>query len=263
MLRLENLKKTFTNPNSSTTVLNNLTLKLERGSFNVLIGGNGCGKSTLLSLITGSQTQDCGQILLDDEDLNAYSENKRFQKIAMIHQNTQLGTVSNMSVLENLALAEAKGQSFGLQLTLPLGYKRRLAKKSFYQDILCELNMGLENKLDLGVKNLSGGQRQALSLAMSLLSVSKLLLLDEHTAALDPKTSESVMTLTDRFVRKHQLTTLMVTHDLEQASCFGDRLLLLKEGEIALDVSGKQKKALQAKDLIAVYTTHTKRSILI
>ncbi len=263
MLRLVNLKKAFTNPNSSTTVLNNVSLELEKGSFNILIGGNGSGKSTLLSLITGTQTQDFGQILLDDENLAAMSEHQRFRQIAMIHQNTQLGTVSNMSVLENLALAEAKGQSFGLQLALPLSYKRRLAKKSFYQDILCELNMGLENKLDLGVNNLSGGQRQALSLAMSLLSVSKLLLLDEHTAALDPKTSESVMSLTDRFVKNHQLTTLMVTHDLEQASYFGDRLLLLKEGEIALDVSGKQKKALQAKDLMTVYTNHSKYSISI
>lgn len=263
MLRLLNLKKAFTNPNSSTTVLNNVSLELAQGSFNILIGGNGSGKSTLLSLITGAQTQDFGQILLNDEDLAAMSEHQRFQQISMIHQNTQLGTVSNMSVLENLALAEAKGQSFGLQFTLPLSHKRRLAKKCFYQDILRELDMGLENKLDLDVKNLSGGQRQALSLAMSLLNASKLLLLDEHTAALDPKTSESVMTLTDRFVRKHQLTTLMVTHDLEQASFFGNRLLLLKEGEIALDVSGKQKKALQAKDLMAVYTTHSKRSILI
>jgi putative ABC transport system ATP-binding protein len=263
MLHLLNLKKTFTNPSSSTTILNNVTLELKQGSFNILIGGNGSGKSTLLSLITGAQTQDQGQILLNDEDLGALSEHQRFQQISMIHQNTQLGTVSNMSVLENLALAEAKGQSFGLQFTLPLSRKRRLAKKSFYQEILCELDMGLENKLELSANHLSGGQRQALSLAMSLLNASKLLLLDEHTAALDPKTSESVMTLTDRFVRKHQLTTLMVTHDLEQASFFGDRLLLLKEGQIALDVSGKQKKALQAKDLMSVYTNHSKHSILI
>lgn len=253
MLKCRSLHKSFNSPGHSHTVLSDFNLELAPGSFNVLIGGNGAGKSTLLGLITGSQTPDRGQMLLADEDLTPLPVHERLRRMTLIHQNTQAGSVGSMTLFENMALAEAKGKAFGLQPTLSLKALPRAEQRRRYQALLASLDMGLETRLDLPAHLLSGGQRQALTLAMSLQYDAKLLLLDEHTAALDPKTSEQVMALTDQFIRQHQLTTLMVTHDLEQAIAYGDRLLLLEQGKISLDLSGAQKKALQTKDLLSVY----------
>lgn len=253
MLKCQALHKTYSSVAHSHSVLSNFSLELAPGSFNVLIGGNGVGKSTLLGLITGSQNPDRGQIFLADENLTPMPVHERLRRMTLIHQNTQAGSVGSMTLFENMALAEAKGKVFGLQPALSLKAMPRADQRRRYQALLASLDMGLETRLDLPAQLLSGGQRQALTLAMSLQYDAKLLLLDEHTAALDPKTSQQVMALTDQFVRQHQLTTLMVTHDLEQAISYGDRLLLLEQGQIRLDLSGAPKKALQTKDLLSVY----------
>ncbi len=253
MLSCKNLCKSFSNNYSQTTVLRQLNLDLTPGSFNVLIGGNGAGKSTLMQLVSGALQPDSGSIQLGTLDLLKMNTPERFQHLALVHQDPARGSVGSLSVLENLALAKAKLCSSPLKPVI--AFKRRLKEEQrrYYTTYLSELNMGLEQHLDTPVNCLSGGQRQALALAMCLLSPVKLLLLDEHTAALDPKVSEQLMQLTESFVRRHQVTALMVTHDLEQAVNYGDRLLMMQQGQITLDLSGAAKKALQTKDLLEVY----------
>lgn len=206
-----------------------------------------------MGLITGNTSPDQGEILLEGTPIQNLVPHKRQKSIAMIHQNTALGSVSSMTLLEVIALSAAKGHPFGLQKVLPLSKNRRQNLKQQYQEYLSEMEMGLENCIDHTVSSLSGGQRQALTLLCSLMNTPKLLLLDEHTAALDPKTSERVMVMTDRFIRRNNVTTLMITHDLEQAVQYGDRLLLMESGRMTLDLFGAQKKALQPKDLIHCY----------
>lgn len=257
MLECLNLSKTYTTPQQTAKVLTQFDLRLETGTFNVLIGSNGAGKSTLVNLITGSTFPDSGRIAIDGHEIQTLSPHKRQKYIATVHQNTSLGTIGSMTLLENMALVAAKGSVYGLEKIIPSKKSSRTKLRKTYTEILETLDMGLEKFLDLPVSNLSGGQRQALTLAMSLLNQPKLLLLDEHTAALDPKTSERIMTLTDRFVRTHGITTLMITHDLEQAIHYGDRLILLDSGKISLDLLGQEKKALQPKDLMSYYFNST------
>lgn len=232
-------------------------MKLETGSFNVLIGSNGAGKSTLVSLITGNTFPDGGKIVVDRDEIQDLAPHQRQKYIATVHQNTSLGTIGSMTIMENMALVAAKGTSYGLEKIVPTPKASRNQMRKDYVELLETLDMGLEKFLDLPVSNLSGGQRQALTLAMSLLNKPKLLLLDEHTAALDPKTSQRIMALTERFVRTHGITTLMITHDLEQAIHYGDRLILLDSGKISLDLLGQEKKALQPKDLMSYYFNST------
>ncbi len=257
MLQCRGLSKTYTTDHQTAKVLTQFNLDLKPGSFNILIGSNGAGKSTLVGLITGNVFPDEGQILVDGHEIQRCSPHERQGYIATVHQNTSLGTIGSMTIMENMALVAAKGKSFGLQKALPSGKETQGQMRKAYAEILQDLDMGLEKFLDTPVKSLSGGQRQALTLAMSLLTTPKLLLLDEHTAALDPKTSERIMALTARFVETHHITTLMITHDLEQAIQYGDRLILLESGKIALDLSGQEKKALQPKDLMSYYFNST------
>ena len=243
MLNCINLSKHFTTGPSTVQVLSNFHLNLIPGSFNVLIGGNGAGKSTLVQLIAGGLLPDSGQILLGDQDITALVPHQRMQQLAFVQQDPAKGTVGALSVMENLALVSSKTQTFSLKPLLPLSKIERNRQRESYSEHLRQLHMGLENHLDTSVKHLSGGQRQGLALAMCLLNPTKLLLLDEHTAALDPKASEQLMAITDHFVRTHQLTTLMITHDLHQAINYGDRLLMLQHGQLKLDLDQTAKKA--------------------
>lgn len=253
MLNCKNLCKSFSNSYSQTTVLRNLNLTLAPGSFNVLIGGNGAGKSTLMQLIAGALQPDSGNIQLGELDLLQLNTPERFRHLALVHQDPARGSVGSLTVLENLALAKAKLDAAPLRAVIAFNKRLKAEQRRYYTAYLSELGMGLEQHLDTPVSCLSGGQRQALTLAMCLLSPVKLLLLDEHTAALDPKASEQLMQLTETFVRQHQVTALMVTHDLEQALTYGDRLLMMQQGQITLDLTGAEKKALQTKDLLEVY----------
>lgn len=253
MLTCLNLSKRYTTGPNSVQVLNNFSLTLKPGSFNVLIGGNGAGKSTLVKLIAGSTEPDSGQINLGDQPLTPLPPHLRMRYLSLVQQDPSLGTVGSLTVLENLALVTSKGQSLTLKPLLALRRGQRRLQRAYYEAHLSALNMGLEQHLDTPVKHLSGGQRQALALSLCLLSPTKLLLLDEHTAALDPKASAQLMQLTDTFVRQHQLTTLMITHDLQQALRYGDRLLMLQQGQLTLDLDENAKKALQPKDLLEIY----------
>lgn len=253
MLNCINLSKHYTTGPNTVSVLKHFNLHLKPGSFNVLIGSNGAGKSTLIQLIAGSAMPSSGQILLGDTDLTPLLPHQRMQQLAFVQQAPGKGTVGALSVLQNLALVSSQTRPFSLKPLLPLNKAKNSELREQYRECLRQLNMGLENHLDTPVKHLSGGQRQGLALAMCMQNPAKLLLLDEHTAALDPKASAQLMDITDHFVRTHELTTLMITHDLQQALSYGDRLLMLHQGRLQLDLDQKAKKALQPKDLLAVY----------
>lgn len=253
MLICENLCKSYVLQEGEMEILKNFNLHLQPASFNVLIGGNGAGKSTLLKLITADEEADQGKMFLRGRPLAGLKPHERGKKIAILRQDPRAGTIGSMSVLENLRLADAKGSRFDLSQNLPFFREKRLKVRDDYQSLLKPLDMGLEQLLDTQVQNLSGGQRQALALMMVTLHKPDLLLLDEHTAALDPKTSRQIMALTETYVRHQKICTLMITHELEDAIHFGDRLLMLKDGRLALDLNGQEKKALHVKDLLKIY----------
>lgn len=253
MLICQNLTKSYTSIEGTKQVLDHLNLKIEEGSFTILLGGNGAGKSTLLKLISGDESADSGDILMDNVSIASLSSHKRAKHLAKLSQTPSLGTVGSMTVLENLSLYASKGSPYTLKPNLPFSKNEEKKLLHRFREALETLDMGLEKQLHTPAMNLSGGQRQALALVMLTLSKPKLLLLDEHTAALDPKTSIKIMDITTSFAKTHALTTLMITHELGQALEYGDRLILLKEGKITLDVSGHEKKALQKKDLLELY----------
>lgn len=253
MLICENICKSYIMEGSEAKVLKHLNLTLEPRSFNVLIGSNGAGKSTLLKLITADEEADSGQIYVNGRPLSGLQAHERGKNIAILRQNPSAGTIGSMTVLENLSLASAKGSRYDLSLNLPLFKAKRAKVKAHYQNLLKPLEMGFEKLMDTQVQHLSGGQRQALALIMVTLHKPDLLLLDEHTAALDPKTSKQIMALTEAYVHSQGICTLMITHELEDTLQYGDRLILLREGKIALDLFGQQKKALSVKDLLGVY----------
>ena len=248
MLELRDLHKTF-NPGTvnAKTALNGLDLTLRDGEFVTVIGGNGAGKSTMLNAAAGTLTVDAGQIFLDGADVTGLPEYKRAAYIGRVFQDPMMGTAPSMQIEENLALAARRGQ------------KRRLRRgvskeeRETYRQLLASLELGLENRLSAEVSTLSGGQRQALTLLMATLKSPKLLLLDEHTAALDPKTAAKVMALTDRIVSREHLTTLMITHNMRDAIQYGSRLVMLHEGRVILDISGEEKKHLTVTDLLAEF----------
>ena len=245
MLDLKNVSKTF-HPGTvnARTALNDLTLHLDEGDFVTVIGGNGAGKSTLLNAIAGTFAVDCGSISIGGQDVTRLPEYKRAALIGRVFQDPMLGTAATMQIEENLALAARRGQTRGLKWGITK------AEREKYRALLQPLDLGLEDRLTAKVGLLSGGQRQALTLLMASLKQPKLLLLDEHTAALDPKTAAKVLALSDQIVAENHLTTLMITHNMKDAIRHGNRLLMMSAGKVVLDISGEEKKKLTVEDLL-------------
>lgn len=256
MLELKNISKTF-NPGTVTekVALKNIDLKINDGDFITVIGGNGAGKSTLLNTIAGVFESDTGSITLDDVDLTFMPEYKRAQYFGRVFQDPALGTATNMQIEENLALALRRGKKRGL------GWGIRNEERANYKEKLALLGLGLENRMKSKVGLLSGGQRQAVTLLMATLQKPRLLLLDEHTAALDPKTAHLVLELTEQFIKTDNLTAFMVTHNMKNAIQYGNRLIMMSEGKIIYDVSGEEKKNLQVKDLLEKFSLNSERDV--
>lgn len=248
MLKIQALHKVFNeNTINENKVFSNFTLDVAEGDFISIIGSNGAGKSTLLNIISGNIKSDEGYIELDGIDMSKADEFKRSKLICRVFQNPSLGVAPNMTILENLALADNKGKRYGLTLGIN---KKRI---SYYKELLKELDLGLEDKLYNKVNLLSGGQRQALTMLMAVMSKPKLLLLDEHTAALDPKTSMKIMEITEKILKETNITTMMVTHNLKQAIKTGNRLIMMHRGEILIDVKGDEKSQLTTEKLMDLF----------
>ena len=230
------------------TILDHVNLTIREGDFITILGGNGAGKSTLLNAIAGVFLVDEGSISIDDVDVTRMSEHRRASFLGRVFQDPMMGTAATMGIDENLALAARRGKSRGL------GSGITKAERAHYKELLKELDLGLENRLTSKVGLLSGGQRQALTLLMATLNRPKLLLLDEHTAALDPKTAAKVLTLSDKIVAEQNLTTLMVTHNMRDAIVHGNRLIMMWDGKIILDIKGEEKKNLTVDDLLHQFT---------
>ena len=249
MLEIQNVSKTF---NAGTvnekTALNGLNLKLNEGDFVTVIGGNGAGKSTMLNAVAGVWPVDCGKIIIDGVDVTRLGEHQRAAYIGRVFQDPMTGTAATMQIEENLALAARRGKP----RTLRIGITR--AEREQYRELLKSLDLGLENRLTARVGLLSGGQRQALTLLMASLKKPKLLLLDEHTAALDPKTAAKVLELSDQIVQENSLTTLMITHNMKDAIAHGNRLIMMDAGRVVVDISGEDKKKLTVPDLLALFS---------
>ena len=248
MLELKELYKTF-NPGTinAKTALNGLSLTLNDGDFVTVIGGNGAGKSTMLNATAGTLFVDSGKVIIYGADVTNLPEHKRAAFIGRVFQDPMMGTAPSMWIEENLALAARRGKP----RTLRIGITR--AEREQYRELLKSLDLGLENRLTARVGLLSGGQRQALTLLMATMNKPKLLLLDEHTAALDPKTALKVLTLSAKIVEENHLTTMMITHNMKDAIKYGNRLIMMHEGHIIYDVSGDEKKNLQVSDLLAKF----------
>ena len=249
MLELRNISKTFF-PGTvhEKTALDNLSLTLHEGDFVTVIGGNGAGKSTMLNAIAGTFTVDSGSILIDGKDVTKLPEYKRAALLGRVFQDPMMGTAPTMQIQENLALAARRGQHRGLKW----GITQQEQQEYFRR--LKELDLGLEDRMKAKVGLLSGGQRQALTLLMAAMQKPKLLLLDEHTAALDPKTAAKVLELSDQIVQENQLTTLMITHNMKDAIAHGNRLIMMDAGHVVVDVSGEDKKKLTVPDLLAMFS---------
>ncbi|WZL73245.1 ATP-binding cassette domain-containing protein [Clostridiaceae bacterium 35-E11] len=248
MLQIRNLSKTFhKNTINEKTVFHRFSIDIEDGDFITIIGSNGAGKSTLLNIISGSIEMDEGTIALSNRDISHQPEFKRAKGIGRVFQDPTMGTSPSMTIVENLSMAINKGKKYGLS--------RGASKKDipYFSEILSSLSLGLENQLHTKVGLLSGGQRQALSLLMATISNPELILLDEHTAALDPKTSERMIDLTEKIITEKKITTLMVTHNLHQAINLGNRLIMLHQGEVVLDIKGEEKKQLTIEKLLGCF----------
>lgn len=248
MLKITDLQKTF-NPGTinAKTALNGLNLNLKDGDFVTVIGGNGAGKSTMLNAIAGVWKPDYGAIEIDGVDVTNMPEHKRAQFLGRVFQDPMKGTSPDMEIAENLAIAARRG------IKRKLVWGVRKAEREQYSQLLATLELGLEDRLSAKVGLLSGGQRQAVTLLMATLKRPKLLLLDEHTAALDPKTAAKVLELTDRIVTESKLTTLMITHNMKDAITYGNRLIMMHEGHIIVDVEGEEKKKLTVEDLLNLF----------
>ena len=245
MLELNHLYKTF-NPGTvnAKTALKDLSLTLKDGDFVTVIGGNGAGKSTMLNAIAGVWPVDSGSIVLDGKDITALQEHQRAKYIGRVFQDPMLGTAPNMQIDENLALAMRRGKSRGLRWGVTA------SERTLYREKLKALGLGLEDRMSSKVGLLSGGQRQALTLLMASLQKPKLLLLDEHTAALDPATAAKVLELSERIIQENGLTAMMITHNMSDAIRHGTRLIMMNQGRIILDISGAEKQKLTKKDLM-------------
>lgn len=245
MLDVVKINKTFNaNTVNEKKALTDLSLKLNDGDFVTVIGGNGAGKSTTLNCIAGVYQVESGSISIDGTDVSKWPEYKRAKLLGRVFQDPMMGTASKMGIEENLAIALRRGE----HRSLKWGISNR--ERDMYREILKPLGLGLENRLGSKVGLLSGGQRQALTLLMATLKQPKVLLLDEHTAALDPKTARIVLELTDKIIKQHNLTTMMVTHNMRHAIEYGNRIIMMLEGKIVLDISGDEKKNLKVEDLL-------------
>lgn len=245
MLKVNNIYKTFNKGTvNEKLALNGLSLELNEGDFVTIIGGNGAGKSTLLNSICGVFRVDSGSIVIDGADVTRLPEHKRAKYLGRVFQDPMMGTAADMWIEENMSLAYRRGKKRGLKWAITAKERER------YKEMLAELGLGLEDRLSSKVKLLSGGQRQALTLLMAVMQKPKLLLLDEHTAALDPKTAETVLNLSDKFITEGNLTTLMITHNMRDAIAHGNKLIMMHEGRIIYSAEGEEKQRLTVDDLL-------------
>lgn len=245
MLELREVSKTYNaGTENETRIFDRFSLSVPDGQFVTIVGSNGSGKTTLLNLICGSVPLDGGDVLVGGKSIARLKDYRRYATMGRVYQNPALGTCPNLTMLENLSLAEGKGRPFGLGRAVD---KRRIES---YRAELRALDLGLEDKLNVKMGSLSGGQRQAVALLMATMTPLQFLILDEHTAALDPKTAETIMALTDRVVREKRLTAMMVTHNLRHALEYGDRILMLNRGGVVLDRAGEEKQALSIETLL-------------
>lgn len=253
MLEIKNLSKKFNvGTENEMTVFEEFNLRINKGECTGILGANGCGKSTLFNIISGVLTEDSGEILLKEEKINKLKENARAKYIGRVHQNPSMGVSPSLTILENISLSDKKCQRFGL---------RRLINKSKleeFREILKTLDLGLENMLNTEVRYLSGGQRQSLSLLMATMKKPELLLLDEHTAALDPKTSRLIMDKTKELIDSHSLTTMMISHNVKDAINYSDRIVMLDKGKVVLDVRNGD---ISEKELIDIFNAKNYDSI--
>lgn len=248
MLELNNIFVSF---NKGTVdempLFEDFNFSVEKGEFVSVVGSNGSGKTTLLNLICGSLMPDSGTVTLMDKNITSLPEYKRAKMIGRVFQDPKMGTCSNLTVLENFALADNKNKPFSLTGAIS---KKRI---DYYKSLLSQCNMGLEDRLNSKVGLLSGGQRQAIALIIACMTKVELLILDEHTAALDPKSSERIMELTDEMINKHSMTAVMVTHNLRHAVNYGSRLIMMDKGNIVLDKAGEEKKSVKIEDILDVF----------
>ena len=248
MLELRNIEKYY-NPGTinEMCLFDKFNLTVDKGEFVSVVGSNGSGKTSMLNILCGSIPVEGGQILINGSDITKQKEFKRNPRIGRVYQNPAMGTCPSMTILENMSLADNKGKVFGLS---------RGTNKSrieYYREQLSQLGLGLEDKMDVKVGALSGGQRQAMALLMSTMTPIDFLILDEHTAALDPKTAELIMKLTGKIVEEKKLTTIMVTHNLRYAVEYGNRLLMMHQGGVVMDLKGKEKEELQVEDILSKF----------
>ena len=249
MIELNNIFKYY-NPGLVTEncIFHNFNLEIDEHEFVSVVGSNGSGKTTMLNIICGSIDIDHGNIFLDGNDISKEPEYRRMYRIGRVYQNPAMGTCPSMNIIENMALAENKNKRFGLTRLID---KKRI---DYYRDELKKLGLGLEDKIYVPVGSLSGGQRQAISLLMTTMSEIDFLILDEHTAALDPKTADIIMELTDKLVKEKNLTSIMVTHNLRYAIEYGSRLIMMHQGEAIIDKKGEEKKNMNVKDILQKFT---------
>ena len=249
MLEIRDITKVY-NPGTvaEQQLFEHFSLTVETGQFVTIVGGNGSGKTSLLNILCGSIPMDGGDVLIDGKSVRRLKDYRRYADMGRVYQNPSAGTCPNLTMLENLSLADNKGKPFGLGW----GVNRRRADA--YRDQLRELGLGLEDKLDVKMGALSGGQRQAVSLLMATMTPLRFLILDEHTAALDPKTAAKVLSLSDQIVAENHLTTMMVTHNMRDAIAHGNRLIMMYDGRIVIDVAGEEKKKLTVPDLLALFS---------
>ena len=258
MIRVEGIRKVFKKGTIDEKVaIAEISLHCRGGDFITVIGSNGAGKTTLLNLIAGTFTPDEGEVLIDGTRVTHLPEHRRARYLGRIFQNPLVGTAASMTIEENLAMADLRGRPRGLRWGVTK------SRREFYKDILKMLDLGLETRLKDSVSLLSGGQRQSLTLLMATLSLPKLLLLDEHTAALDPRTAQTVMKLTQDIVRENHLTTIMVTHNMLQAIRCGNRMIMLHEGRIRFDIEGEDKSALTVEEVVRRFGAELKDEALL
>ena len=250
MIELKNVTKYYNGGTiMETCVFRNFNLKINNSEFVSVVGSNGSGKTSLLNIICGSISLDSGEIFIDNCNITSKSEFKRMTNIGRVFQNPALGTCPSLNIIENLAMAENKNKSYNLTRLIKKGDKDR------YRELLKKLKLGLEDKWNIPMGSLSGGQRQAVALLMSTMTKIDFLILDEHTAALDPKTADKIMELTDEIVREKKLTSIMVTHNLRYAVEYGDRLIMMHEGNVVMDKKEDEKKFLKVDDILDKFTT--------
>ena len=258
MVKLEGIRKIFAKGTVDEKVaIDRISLHIKKGDFVTIIGSNGAGKSTLLNLTSGTYFPDQGEVFISGSRVTQLAEHRRSKYLGRIFQNPLTGTASSMTIEENLAMADLRGQTRGLRWGVAK------ARREHYREILKMLELGLENRLKDTVSLLSGGQRQSLTLLMVTLSLPKLLLLDEHTAALDPKTAQKVMDLTQKIVVENNLTTVMVTHNMPQAIRYGNRMIMLHEGKVQFDIHGEEKKALTVEEVVRRFGAELKDEALL